>query len=89
MSCCPPCASLDCWRPSVPVARFATDFIPLEVTAGQPVTVRHGLGRSPKGYLVIWSTAPVQLAVTDPAADSRTSLTLTPDATCVLRLVLL
>lgn len=73
----------------MPVARFSTDFIPLTVTAGVPVGVRHGLGRAPKGYLVIWADAPVSLTVTDPAADARTVLTLTPSASATLRLVLL
>lgn len=89
MRCWRPCGCLGRWRPDVPVAAFATDFIPLELTAGQPVTVRHGLGRAPKGYLVIWSDAPVALTVTDPEADARTALTLTPSATCSARLVLL
>lgn len=71
------------------IVAFATDAIPLDVTAGVPFTLTHGLGRQVRGYLVVWSSAPVQCSVTDPAADTRKTLTLTPTASCALRLVLL
>jgi hypothetical protein len=66
-----------------------TDPIALAVTASQPVTIRHGLGRQVQGWLVIWCTAPVEFFAADAAADTRTELVLVPSATCDVRLLLL
>lgn len=68
---------------------IATDPIALSVTASEPVTIRHGLGRQVAGWLVIWATAPVEFFVADAAADTRTELVLVPSATCDVRVVLL
>lgn len=70
-------------------ATIVTDPVPLDVQAGVPVTVTHGLGRQVSGWLVVWSDAPVQLYATDPDADTRQVLTLTPTASARVRLVLL
>jgi hypothetical protein len=71
------------------IPKISSEPIELETTASQPVTVKHGLGRQVAGYVVIWSTGPVQLYVQDPAADTSRELVLIPDATVRLRLVLL
>ena len=66
-----------------------TDPIALSVAAGEPVTIRHGLGRQVKGWLLIWCTAPVEFFVADAAADTRRELVLVPSATCDVRLLLI
>lgn len=66
-----------------------SDPIELSVTATEPVTIRHGLGRQVKGWLVIWCSAPVELFVAEPAADTRQELVLVPSATCDVRLLLI
>lgn len=71
------------------IPRFSTEPIELEVNAGQPVTIPHGLGRQVAGWAVIWCTAPVTFHVQDPAADTRTTLVLVPSATARVRLLLL
>lgn len=63
--------------------------IALSVTAGEPVTIAHGLGRQVKGWLLIWCTVPVEFFVADAAADTRRELVLVPSATCDVRLLLL
>lgn len=61
---------------SIATKSLAPDFIPLDLTADEPVVVRHGLGRPPAGWLAIWADAPVNFYVPDPQVDARTMLTL-------------
>lgn len=74
---------------SIATESLARDFIEREVEVGEPLTIEHGLGREVAGWLVIWQSAPVQFHVYDPAADTRNVLTLVPDATAKVRLVIL
>lgn len=71
------------------IPRIATDLIEVQTVAGEPFTLTHELGRQVGGWLVVWSTAPISLHVTDAAADTRQRLTLTPSASATVRLVLL
>lgn len=66
-----------------------SDPIELSVTATEPVTIRHGLGRQVRGWLLIWCSAPVEFFVAEPAADTRQELVLVPSATCDVRLLLI
>lgn len=66
-----------------------SDPIELAVTASEPVTIRHGLGRQVRGWLLIWCSAPVEFFVAEPAADTRQELVLVPSATCDVRLLLI
>jgi hypothetical protein len=66
-----------------------SDPIELAVTATEPVTIRHGLGRQVRGWLLIWCSAPVEFFVAEPAADTRQELVLVPSATCDVRLLLI
>lgn len=68
---------------------LTSDLIELDLTAAVGVRISHGLGRQIKGWLVIWSTAPLTLSVLDPDADTKTELVLVPDATCRARVLLL
>lgn len=70
-------------------AYIITGPIFLTVTASVPVTIAHGLGREPAGWLVIWSDVDVQFHVEDADADARQELVLVPSATANVRLVLL
>lgn len=72
-----------------PIPELSTDAIALDVQVGVPVTIKHGLGRQVRGYLVIWQTAVCALRVADASADTSTELVLIPDAASSLRLVLL
>lgn len=71
------------------IPQIATDLIELSVTAGTPVTIRHGLGRQIAGWMIIWKTAACDFTVQNPAADSRQELVLVPSGTANVRLVLL
>jgi hypothetical protein len=68
---------------------IATETISLQVSTGVPVTIPHGLGRQIEGWLVVWQTAPVVFSVQDPAADTARELVLVPNASAIVRLVLL
>ena len=68
---------------------LATDFIELAVTAAQPVTINHGLGRQITGWLVLWRDAACDFYIQDPAADTRQELVLIPTGSANVRLVLL
>lgn len=68
---------------------IATDPIEVSVTAGQVVTVRHGLGRQLAGFLVVWRSAPCDFHIHDPAADTSREVALVPSGTADVRLVLL
>ncbi len=68
---------------------IATDLIELNVTAGTPVTIPHGLGRQITGWLILWQDAACVFTIQDPAADNRQALILVPSGTAHVRLVLL
>ena len=69
-------------------ALLASDPITVAFTAGQPLRLRHGLGREPKGWLVIWADNFVTLRAGE-VADPRQELELVSDATALVRLLLL
>jgi hypothetical protein len=73
--------------PNLPV--IATEPLDFAVSAGTPFVVEHGLGRQVGGYLVVWSSGYVSLKVADPDEDTRQQITLVPNASVSLRLVLL
>lgn len=68
---------------------IATEAIELAAVEGEPMRIPHGLGRQVEGYLVIWRSAPCELHVQDPAADTSTQLVLVPSGTATVRIVLL
>jgi hypothetical protein len=70
-------------------AEITTRIIEVEAQSGVPLDVRHGMGREVGGWLVVWQDAPGAFHVTNPHADSRQALTLTPTGTFRARLVLL
>lgn len=74
---------------SLATEALARDFIERAVEAGEPLTIDHGLGRAVAGWQVIWCDAPVNFYVYDASADTRNVLTLVPDATATVRLVIL
>ena len=55
-----------------------SDPIELSVTATEPVTIRHGLGRQVKGWLVIWRSAPGGLVVGEAGGGTRPGMGLAP-----------
>lgn len=65
---------------------IATEAITLDVTAGVPVRLAPGLGRTPLGWLVIWADAPVQFHAAEAPAGE---LLLIPSASARVRLVVL
>ncbi len=69
--------------------QISTEVIALDVTAGVPFTIKHGLDRQVQGWLCIWSTADCTFHVQDPTADTARELTLIPSASASVRLVLL
>jgi len=71
------------------IPKISTDIIELNVTAGTPITIPHGLGRQVAGWIVLWQEAPCDFTIQDPAADSRQELVLVPSGTAHVRLVLL
>lgn len=71
------------------IPAIATDPIELDVVNGVAVTIPHGLGREPYGWLVLWAAADVRFYLQDPSADARTSLVLVPVGSGKVRLVLL
>lgn len=71
------------------IPEFSTDPIELDVIAGEPVTIAHGLGRQIAGYVLIWKSAACEFTVQNPAADSSRELVLVPSGTASVRLVLL
>lgn len=71
------------------VPAISTAAIALTVAAGVPVRIAHGIGRQIEGWLVLWTTAPVDFHVQDPSADSAQELILVPNASASVRLVLL
>lgn len=76
-------------RPHPFAPQIATDAIVLTVSAGVPVTVKHGLGRQIAGWLVIWQTAACGFYVQTPTADTSREIVLVPTASASVRLVLL
>ena len=68
---------------------LSTEFIELDVTAGQAVKIEHGLGRPVRGWHVIWSVSLVQLWLANESDSTVNSLTLYPTTTGRVRLVLL
>lgn len=71
------------------IPRLMTAPIEVECTAGEPVSVAHGLGRPITGWLKIYQTAAIDFVIQDATADTRAALTLIPSADGVARLVLL
>lgn len=71
------------------IPAISTDPIEVNVSAGVPFTLQHGLGRQVAGYLIIWRSAPCDFTVQNPAADSSRELVLVPSGTASVRLVLL
>lgn len=71
------------------IPRLSTDAISLSVTSGVPVAIKHSLGRRLRGWLVIWMDNYVQFKVQSAAADDTLTLTLVPNATANVRIVLL
>jgi len=69
-------------------ALLTSDPIPLQLRAGIPYTLRHGMGREPKGWLLIWSDAHVSLRAghTD---HPHEELVLVSDADVNVRILLL
>jgi hypothetical protein len=70
-------------------AGIVTDFIEVNAVAGVAFEIATGLGRQVGGYLVVWRSAPCDVHVQDPAADTRAVLRLVPSANAQLRIVLL
>jgi len=68
---------------------ISTQPIALSVQTGQPVTIRHGLGRQVHGWLTLWRDAVCDFYIQDPAADTRQELVLIPTGNANVRLVLL
>lgn len=77
------------WAPQVNVVRIASEPIEVSFTAAADTTIRHDLGQPVSGYVVIWSDAPVDVHVTDPAAPTHTELVLHSTTTAAARLILL
>jgi hypothetical protein len=71
------------------IPAFATDAIDVSFTVGQTYTIRHGMGRQVRGWVVIWRDAPGEVYAANPAADTRQELALIPTASFDARLVLL
>lgn len=68
---------------------ITTEAIELGLVSGEPITIKHGLGRQVTGWLILYMTEFVQLKIQDPSADTSRELTLIPSANSKVRLVLL
>jgi len=69
-------------------ALLTSDPIQLQLRAGFPYTLRHGMGREPKGWLLIWSDAHASLRAV-PSDKPNEELVLVSDADAHVRLLLL
>jgi len=69
-------------------ALLTSDPIPLQLRAGFPYTLRHGMGREPKGWLVIWSDAHASLRAVHTDKPNE-ELVLISDADVNVRILLL